>query len=262
MLVSLVYFLLSIGVVALVNGLGNRTALTQLMLYLEYVEDPEVLLTHYLPVILRSMTTSSILSILLSLYQNVIAFGYHSYGLRLARNEQPGYRNLFDGFARCGRVILMMFLISLFTGLWTLLGLLPYIFLLVVSLTMESTILLCLAILAAVAGTVFGVFMGLRYEMSPFILIDQPDLTAIQAISESKRVMSGRVWSLFVLELSFLGWALLSLFTLGILNLWLLPYMTAAKANFYDFAAHGWTGGGENGPSSYNSPSNGPEIQF
>lgn len=256
MLVTLVYVLLTTGVALLVNLLSSGGTLTQLMLYLEYVEDPEILLAYYLPAILRSMAASSVISILLSLYQSVVGFGYYSYGLRLARNEQPGYRNLFDGFARFGRVLLMMFLIGLLTSLWTLLGMVPYFVLLILGIALDSGIIIFLAALAAIAGVVFGVYMGLRYEMAPFVLIDQPDHTALEAIGESTRMMKGNVWSLFVLQLSFFGWALLSVLTLGILSLWLDPYMVATTANFYDWVSRGWTGGtGE-------AQNHGPEIQF
>ena len=46
-------------------------------------------------------------------------------------------------------------------------------------------------------------------------------------------MMKGRKWSLFCLELSFIGWALLCVLTLGIGNLWLAPYIYTSQASFY-----------------------------
>ena len=57
---------------------------------------------------------------------------------------------------------------------------------------------------------------------------------------------------LFILDLSFFGWSLLSALTLGILDVWLKPYMTATEVNFYDFltsASDGQEGGGEEAPA-------------
>lgn len=255
MLVTLVFMLLTSGVYWLVNTLFGGGSAFELMMMLEYVEDPEQLL-YYLPMILRASTAGGLLSILFSLYQSVMGFGYRSYGLRLARNEGPGYKCLFDGFAKFGRVLLMEFLIGLFTGLWTLLGMVPYLVLLFTAVFTQSAGMMVVAVLFAVAGTIFGVYMGLRYGMAPYLLIDHPSYTAMECIDESKAMMRGHVGQYFVLSLSFLGWVLLAPFTLGILVLWLNPYMAATEANFYDWLSHGWTGEPVNGPA------NGPEIEF
>lgn len=73
-----------------------------------------------------------------------------------------------------------------------------------------------------------------------------------------------------MLDLSFLGWILLTPFTLGILGLWLNPYMGAAEANFYDYVVHGAFGPqtAEGGPQSggygpnYGGPTNDPGQPF
>lgn len=69
--------------------------------------------------------------------------------------------------------------------------------------------------------------------MANYILADHPEMTAREALNESKRITTGHKGELFVLYLSFLGWQILAPFTLGILYIWLLPYMQAAFANFY-----------------------------
>ncbi|WP_169922428.1 DUF975 family protein [Lactobacillus terrae] len=53
-------------------------------------------------------------------------------------------------------------------------------------------------------------------------------------INESRKLMNGHKWEYFVLQLSFLGWFLLSILTLGIGFIWLTPYINATNANFYD----------------------------
>jgi len=58
-------------------------------------------------------------------------------------------------------------------------------------------------------------------------------VTANQAITESRRIMDGHKIELFKLELSFVGWWILSIFTLGILLLWVIPYYQMCKAAFY-----------------------------
>ena len=56
---------------------------------------------------------------------------------------------------------------------------------------------------------------------------------AAESIDESRRLMDGNKWRLFVLCLGFLGWGLLCILTLGILSFWLVPYMRTTIAAFY-----------------------------
>lgn len=75
------------------------------------------------------------------------------------------------------------------------------------------------------------------YAMTPYILKDMIDAghkpTATEAITESRQLMDGHKAELFVLDLSFLGWWLLSVITFGIGFLWVTPYYRQTKANFY-----------------------------
>ncbi len=78
-----------------------------------------------------------------------------------------------------------------------------------------------------------GIIATYSYAMTEFILAEHPDLTASEAIAQSKEMMSGNRWRLFCLHFSFIGWDILSSLTLGIGNLWLRPYKQAANAAFY-----------------------------
>jgi uncharacterized membrane protein len=69
--------------------------------------------------------------------------------------------------------------------------------------------------------------------MTAYILAENEELSVMEAISLSKKMMKGNKWKLFCLELSFIGWTLLCILTLGIASLWVNPYIEAAKAAFY-----------------------------
>ena len=112
--------------------------------------------------------------------------------------------NMFrDGFGRWGRNAWGLFLVGFFTSLWSLLLIVP------------------------------GIVKFYAYSMTPYILIDDPELSANQAINLSKKMMKGHKLDLFYLHLSFIGWNFLSIFTLGIGLLWVVPYMMTAQAAFY-----------------------------
>ena len=107
------------------------------------------------------------------------------------------------GFRRWGRNVWGMFLVGFFTSLWSLLLIVP------------------------------GIIKVYAYAMTPYILIDNPELSANQAINFSCKMMKGHKFDLFFLQLSFIGWGILSVFTGGIGLLWLMPYMMSAQAAFY-----------------------------
>lgn len=110
---------------------------------------------------------------------------------------------LRKGFKPYFRNVWGMFLMGLFVYLWALLLFVP------------------------------GIIKAYAYAMTPYILVDNPDLSANQAINLSKKMMKGHKFDLFYLHLGFLGWGVLSVFTLGIGMLWLMPYMMTAQAAFY-----------------------------
>jgi uncharacterized membrane protein len=100
--------------------------------------------------------------------------------------------------------VLGMFLMELFICLWTCLLIIP------------------------------GIIKGLAYSMTPFILEEKPELSAYDAIKYSEKLMKGHKTELFLLYLSFIGWAILCVFTFGIGYLWLAPYIYVTLCEFYE----------------------------
>ena len=79
-----------------------------------------------------------------------------------------------------------------------------------------------------------GVIKAYSYRMVPYILAEHPDMPASEVITKSRQMMRGHKWNAFLLDLSFLGWEILSIFTLGILDLlFTQPYRYASDAELY-----------------------------
>jgi uncharacterized membrane protein len=130
--------------------------------------------------------------------------GYHLFSMGLVRRGDPSVATLFDGFKQFGKTILLFLLITVFTFLWTLLLIVP------------------------------GIVAHFRYSQAYYILIDNPEISPMEAIRRSKAMMTGYKSKLFTLYLSFIGWYILCLCTAGIGFLWLSPYHMTAKAAFYE----------------------------
>lgn len=90
-----------------------------------------------------------------------------------------------------------------------------------------------LGILVALAAIFLLIVFSMSVVLTPYILVDKECIKLFEAIKLSIKMMKGHKWELFVLYLSFIGWAILCVITLGIGYLWLAPYMSLTFTNFY-----------------------------
>lgn len=165
--------------------------------------------------------------------------GYARFNLNLVDRKEVSVMDLFSQFHRIGSGIAMVLLVKLYTFLWSLLFVIP------------------------------GIVQSYSYALTPYVLSENPEMTAKEAITASKQIMQGNRWRLFCLELSFIGWYLLSflpsiisvplLFFEGIFGtgLWMVvvvisafigslfitPYAQAARAAFYREVSYGYMRG-------------------
>ena len=79
-----------------------------------------------------------------------------------------------------------------------------------------------------------GIIMGLAYSFVLYLVVDKDYAVGPDALKASREMMKGYKWDFFVFELSFIGWAILGLFTLGILYIWLVPYYQVATVLYYE----------------------------
>lgn len=85
-----------------------------------------------------------------------------------------------------------------------------------------------------------GIVKSYEYMMIPYLLAENPDMPREQAFAISKQMMKGQKWKAFVLDLSFLGWSILSMLTLGILGVFYVnPYKQSTKAALYETLRYG-----------------------
>lgn len=100
-----------------------------------------------------------------------------------------------------------------------------------------SIVLIIVGIILLIAAGIYGVIKGLLYSLAYYIAYDNPELSAKEAVEKSAELMNGNRGNIFVLQLSFIGWAILAAFTLGIGFLWLAPYVQVSNICFYEEVA-------------------------
>ena len=138
---------------------------------------------------------------------NLLKMGGYRFFI-LNPTAQPGIGTLLDGF-RSGHyvnIVLTMFLRDLFTALWSLLLVVP------------------------------GIVKHYEYLMVPYIIAENPAMDYKEAFQISKQMMDGEKMEAFIMDLSFLGWYLLSAVTCGLLAIFYVnPYVQASFAEMYTF---------------------------
>ena len=79
-----------------------------------------------------------------------------------------------------------------------------------------------------------GIIKSYAYALCEYLAIKHPDWEYKKCLEESQKMMNGHKFELFMLQLSFLGWDILSFFTLGILQIYVAPYKFASLAIYYE----------------------------
>ena len=89
-------------------------------------------------------------------------------------------------------------------------------------------------VLGLILCVIPGIFIAVRYSMLGYVFADNPNIGYRDAMDKCKELTAGRTWEIIVFHLSFIGWHLLAVLTLGILELWVVPYECTAFAAYYD----------------------------
>lgn len=145
------------------------------------------------------------LSLLLTLFFcSPISYSLSRAYLGLIEGKRVKFSMFATGYTEAwGKSILLSFLTWIFTILWSFLFVIP------------------------------GIIKAYSYRMAFFILADNPEISANEALQKSKEMMKGHKLDLFVLDLSFIWWFLLVAITFGVASIYVAPYIGATQANFY-----------------------------
>jgi uncharacterized membrane protein len=137
----------------------------------------------------------------ISIMNFMLGIGFMTYCFNVVKKTNPDFGNLFDGFAMFLKFIWLGILMFIFVFLWSLLLIIP------------------------------GIVAAYRYRQAFYIMIDHPEMSALDCITASKKMMMGHKGELFVMDLSFLGWYLLC--AVPFVGIWVYPYSGISFATYY-----------------------------
>lgn len=147
---------------------------------------------------------STFFSMLVNLFLIVLMGGFYIYCMGVRQGAEMPVNSLLDGLGVAGKLIWCNIQISVRVILWSMLFVIP------------------------------GIVALYRYRFAYYNLLTDDSLSASQAIALSCRQTAGMKMDLFVLDLSFIGWEIVSSLTYGLLNIWLMPYKTMANLAYFE----------------------------
>ena len=149
---------------------------------------------------------ASLIDSLLRLAMAVVGVGFSLFVMNSVRRSQPALDNLLDGFGMFPRVLFLIILQIVLIFLWSLLLVIP------------------------------GIIAAYRYSFAVYVMIDHPEMSAMDCLRESKRLTTGYKRQLFLLDLSFIFWFLLTMIPVVgyIAQVYVTPYMESARVLYYE----------------------------
>ena len=166
------------------------------------------MLISYIPELLsyinpESATIAILIPIISLVITGPLAIGQSRFFINLANRENPKFSDLWFGFNNILRGIGVTLLVGIAVCIGTILFIIP------------------------------GIIISFMYSQVYYIMAENPNKSVLECLRESARIMKGHKMELLILELSFLGWIILTALTCGIAGLYVLPYYSATLANFY-----------------------------
>lgn len=152
----------------------------------------------------RESTIYAVLTLVASCFTATLSVGFYSYLLKMVRKEEFSRNDIFAYIGKVLPILAISLLTAIFTFLWSILFIIP------------------------------GIIAALSYSMVYLLYAEDQSSSAMDYLDQSKELMRGYKWDYFVFNLSFLGWMLLSVLTLGILCIWVIPYYSVAEVLYYD----------------------------
>ena len=152
----------------------------------------------------QSANTSLLATLIQTIVDAILSVASINVYIKMSRSPEPvSFSDFIEGFNNWARAILTVLWQLLWVTLWTLLFIIP------------------------------GIIKAIAYSQMFYIIVEYKEVSITKAMRISKEITKGHKWDLFVMYLSFLGWDLLSIMTVGILQLWLLPYKNMTYINAY-----------------------------
>ena len=152
----------------------------------------------------QSANTSLLATLIQTIVDAILSVASINVYIKMSRSPEPvSFSDFIEGFNNWARAILSVLWQLLWVTLWTLLFIIP------------------------------GIIKAIAYSQMFYIIVEYKNVSITKAMRISMEITKGHKWDLFVMYLSFLGWDLLSIMTVGILQLWLLPYKNMTYINAY-----------------------------
>ena len=178
--------------------------------------------------------TAQVVACILSLIISLLSVGLQKTAINITRREPVNVGDLFYAFRHHpDKYIIVSFLMALIAVLFQIPTILLLVIMLMGNFSINTGMAVVLIILLALILLLISVIVLLRYSLATILLMEHPEMSALESMQVSSQLMQGNKGRYFYLGLSFIGLELLALLTCGIAYFWLTPYTMTTYMQFY-----------------------------
>lgn len=178
----------------------------------------------------KMFVIDEVIALVLSLITNLFTTGFVYVCMQISYGKKVSVGDTFYVFKHNpDKILILSFIMTVISVIFTL----PSMLLQYMQPINESGRNFLIWSVCYVFGMVASIIVGLIFGMCYMIFLDDCERPVLECLSMSYKMMRGNKWRLFCLQLSFIGYIILGIFSVGIGYLWLVPYMNTSLVNFY-----------------------------
>ncbi|MBQ0162152.1 MAG: DUF975 family protein [Treponema sp.] len=153
--------------------------------------------------------------------------------------EKASFNDFISNMGYVGKSLGVYWYKGLWITIWTIVGLLAIlapvaIIVLLNGFDENAALVLIVTSILEIALSVFMIYKQIQYSMAEYILAEDPERKVVASFKEGIKLTKGYKSNIFEMMISFIGWFILSVYTLGILFLWKMPYYVMSMYNLYE----------------------------
>lgn len=178
-----------------------------------------------------------IIELIIGIFSTLMGIGFMRYTLKIYRGQESRYSDVFSGFSKKGvKALIANIIIGIVTGVIVVIAAIVLSVILIGIAAVIGNEVISTILIAAIVILVCALALMFYYSFlfTVYIICDEDDIGVVKAAIKSRKMVKGYKWQLFKVDLSFIGWYILTSITLCLAGIYVVPYAYTVQAGYYD----------------------------
>ena len=178
-----------------------------------------------------------VIECVIGIFSTLMGIGFMRYTLKVFRGQESRYSDVFSGFSKKGvKALIANIIIGIVTGVIVVIAAIVVSVILIGIAAVIGNEVISTILIAAIAILICALALMFYYSFlfTVYIICDEDDIGVVKAAFKSRKMVKGHKWQLFKVDLSFIGWYILTTVTLCLAGIYVVPYAYTVQAGYYD----------------------------